>query len=129
MSMRDEEWINFYSRQTTEPKSNPFERQTLPKGTTSVRNPIIEDISYVNKEHPGCIPDNGITKLSQTYQALKFKVGDVVQLKSGGSAMTIEAFADPKVYEDADKCVSCVWFDSENRLQRDNFLTDTLKKY
>jgi len=58
-----------------------------------------------------------------------FSVGDLVQLKSGGPVMTVEGFSDPSVYVEAHKCVSCLWFDKENHLQRESLLTDSLKKY
>ena len=38
----------------------------------------------------------------------KFKVGDVVQLKSGGPTMTVTDVAGTDA-------VSCVWFDSNNK--------------
>ena len=49
-----------------------------------------------------------------------FVVGDVVQLKSGGEAMTIEEI-------DSDD-ISCVWFEGK-RTQRGTFVAATLKKY
>jgi len=49
-----------------------------------------------------------------------FAVGDVVQLKSGGEAMTIEEM-------DGDD-ISCVWFEGK-RIQRATFVAATLKKY
>jgi uncharacterized protein YodC (DUF2158 family) len=49
-----------------------------------------------------------------------FVVSDVVQLKSGGEAMTIEEI-------DGDD-VSCVWFEGK-RIQRATFVAATLKKY
>ena len=51
--------------------------------------------------------------------AEEFVVGDVVQLKSGGSWMTIE-----KLNRDG---VSCVWFEGEN-LNRDSFSSDDLQR-
>ena len=49
-----------------------------------------------------------------------FVVGDVVQLKSGGEAMTIEEIDDDDI--------SCVWFEGK-RVQRATFVAATLKKY
>ena len=49
-----------------------------------------------------------------------FQVGDVVKLKSGGEAMTIEEIDG----ED----VTCVWFESK-RVQRATFAVATLIKY
>lgn len=49
-----------------------------------------------------------------------FAVGDVVQLKSGGTSMTVE-----KV--DGDD-VSCVWSEGK-KIQKATFASGTLKKY
>jgi uncharacterized protein YodC (DUF2158 family) len=49
-----------------------------------------------------------------------FVVGDVVQLKSGGEAMTIEEIDDDDI--------SCVWFEGK-RVERATFVAATLKKY
>ncbi|GAB3725896.1 YodC family protein [Spirosoma lituiforme] len=40
----------------------------------------------------------------------QFKIGDLVQLKSGSPIMTINKLADPN----QTNCVECVWFDSTN---------------
>ena len=49
---------------------------------------------------------------------MNFKSGDTVQLKSGGSIMTIE---------DNDSA-NCVWF-VDNKVERSNFYLTTLKIY
>jgi len=49
-----------------------------------------------------------------------FQVGDVVQLKSGGVSMTVEAI-------DGDD-IACVWFEGK-RVERNSFPTGTLQKY
>lgn len=53
--------------------------------------------------------------------ASKFKVGDVVQLKSGGPAMTVDELNNSGNYW-------CVWFKGASR-ERGNFASDTLKPY
>ena len=50
----------------------------------------------------------------------EFMVGDVVQLRSGGTRMTIE-------HIDGDQ-VACTWFESKT-LERATFFTGTLMKY
>lgn len=49
-----------------------------------------------------------------------YEIGDVVQLKSGGEAMTIEELDE--------EYASCVWFEGKH-VQRATFVTKTLKKY
>lgn len=49
-----------------------------------------------------------------------FKVGDVVQLNSGGSAMTVE--------EIEGNYVSCVWFEKQ-KVERATFPAATLSKF
>jgi len=51
---------------------------------------------------------------------MNFKIGDTVQLKSGGSIMTIEEI-------DGDS-VNCVWFIND-KVERNNFYLATLKIY
>lgn len=48
-----------------------------------------------------------------------FKVGDLVQLKSGGPVMTIKEIS-------AENGVLCVWF-QDVKLVSDNFLQETLE--
>lgn len=50
----------------------------------------------------------------------QFKPGDVVQLKSGGEHMTVEAHAG--------KIVVVVWFNPIGKVVRDRFYADTLTK-
>lgn len=53
-----------------------------------------------------------------------FKNGDIVSLKSGGPAMTVEVDDDD---DDDDRSkVTCVWFDSTGSLQRDLFFKYSL---
>lgn len=49
-----------------------------------------------------------------------FVVGDVVQLNSGGEAMTIEEIDGDDVF--------CVWFEGK-RVERATFVAATLKKH
>jgi len=48
---------------------------------------------------------------------MNFKIGDTVQLKSGGSIMTIE--------EIDDDLATCIWFDNK-KVERHTFLLITL---
>jgi uncharacterized protein YodC (DUF2158 family) len=50
-----------------------------------------------------------------------FKIGDEVQLKTGGPSMTVEAELE------SGKLV-CVWFE-KNTPKKDVFVKETLKKY
>ncbi len=50
-----------------------------------------------------------------------WKIGDVVQLKSGGPKMTVNAHGDQ------DYC-HCVWFDTAMNQQKGSFKSDALKK-
>ena len=50
----------------------------------------------------------------------EFRVGDVVQLRSGGARMTIE-------HIDGDQ-VACTWFESK-KLERATFFSGALMKY
>ena len=52
----------------------------------------------------------------------KFQVGDEVQLKSGGSLLTIESWDELK------KRYCYVWFE-KSKVQRDYFVEATLAKY
>ena len=49
-----------------------------------------------------------------------FEVGDVVQLKSGGEAMTVESCDGNQVL--------CVWSEGK-KVHRDHFAAGTLRKY
>lgn len=55
--------------------------------------------------------------------AKKFKIGDVVQLNSGGSLMTVEGYNSLDA-----KLVMCGWHE-KNKHQRENYHEDTLVKY
>jgi len=61
---------------------------------------------------------------------MDFKVGDVVELKSGGPKMTIEKIA-PRNSTDSENVIHCVWFDNyqgNEQLKRETFVTETLIK-
>jgi uncharacterized protein YodC (DUF2158 family) len=54
-----------------------------------------------------------------------FKVGDVVQLKSGGAVMTVsKLFKSPEGRE----MVQCTWFDKKPRQHRAAFVIASLEK-
>lgn len=50
------------------------------------------------------------------------KVGDVVQLKSGGPQMTVSETNDSEMLE-------CTWFDSSNELKTAFFKSDVVEEY
>lgn len=52
----------------------------------------------------------------------KFKIGDVVQLKSGGSLMTVEGYN-----EFDEMLVMCVWHE-KSKSHRDNYREETLAR-
>jgi uncharacterized protein YodC (DUF2158 family) len=56
--------------------------------------------------------------------AMAFKVGDVVQLKSGGARMTVS-----KLFKSSEGCemVQCTWFDKKPREHRAAFVIDSLE--
>ena len=60
---------------------------------------------------------------------MELKVGDVVQLNSGGPKMTVSQYPfktiDGAIHEDQ---VECTWFDSENRLKHNVFNVKQLQK-
>jgi uncharacterized protein YodC (DUF2158 family) len=56
---------------------------------------------------------------------MDLKIGDVVQLKSGGPLMTIEDIGKYN-YSDKDKA-KCIWFDGKKRYE-DVFDFETLEK-
>lgn len=57
--------------------------------------------------------------------AMMFKVGDVVQLKSGGALMTVsKLFKSPEGREMA----QCTWFDKKPREHRAAFVIDALEE-
>lgn len=49
-----------------------------------------------------------------------FQIGEVVRVKSGGPAMTIEYITDS--YN-----IKCVWFNKRQKLKRGEFKSSTLK--
>lgn len=51
-----------------------------------------------------------------------FKVGDQVQLNSGGPGMTVS-----KVYAGGE--LGCTWFDANEKVQQQDFPAATLKSY
>ena len=51
----------------------------------------------------------------------KFSVGTVVQLKSGGIAMTVEVASSGKV--------GCIWSDKTGRLRRETLPAETLQLF
>jgi uncharacterized protein YodC (DUF2158 family) len=57
------------------------------------------------------------------------KAGDIVQLKSGGPAMTIESLDNYGEADDPDIRVRCIWMTSEGKKQIDHFAPETLKPY
>jgi uncharacterized protein YodC (DUF2158 family) len=47
----------------------------------------------------------------------EFAVGDVVQLKSGGPAMTIEYIGSFSMSNDRDVKAKCIWFEGKKHLE------------
>jgi uncharacterized protein YodC (DUF2158 family) len=47
----------------------------------------------------------------------EFKAGDIVHLKSGGPAMTIEDIGDYSMDESGTLSASCIWFENKKREQ------------
>jgi uncharacterized protein YodC (DUF2158 family) len=57
-------------------------------------------------------------------EAMAFKVGDAVRLKSGGAQMTVsKLFKSPEGHE----MVQCTWFDKKPREHRAAFAMDSLE--
>lgn len=50
---------------------------------------------------------------------MKFKIGDVVQLKSGGPEMTIDGISEDTVH--------CVWFNDKDEHKMNNFHIDSIE--
>lgn len=59
--------------------------------------------------------------------AAKFPLGEIVQLKSGGPAMTISELPDSKSYSSNDKYV-CQWFKGASK-ERGTFIEEELQLY
>lgn len=57
---------------------------------------------------------------------MKFQLGDVVQLKSGGPSMTISSYQEPSEFHDGLYC--CQWFRGASK-ERGNFEEHELKTY
>ena len=64
--------------------------------------------------------------------AQKFKVGDQVELLSGGPEMTVEGYDDeitPEgIFRISETKVKTTWFDNKNELKRAVLHQDVLKK-
>jgi uncharacterized protein YodC (DUF2158 family) len=58
----------------------------------------------------------------------KFNVGEVVQLKSGGPLMTIQAIGDYSLSNGLNPGVLCVWFDDKKKVE-DVFHPEALERY
>jgi uncharacterized protein YodC (DUF2158 family) len=54
---------------------------------------------------------------------LKFQIGEVVRLISGGPTMTVKIQPEP-----TDEYIDTVWFDDAKNLHRDSFSPKTLEK-
>ena len=55
----------------------------------------------------------------------RFKVGDVVELNSGGPDMTVQCVERDYLEKDH---VDCMWFDDRKLLREGTFATATLRK-
>jgi uncharacterized protein YodC (DUF2158 family) len=61
--------------------------------------------------------------------AFPFKRGDVVQLRSGGPRMTIEAFQEESIdWDTSNYFAKCVWYDERDVLGRAVFNIKLLQK-
>lgn len=56
------------------------------------------------------------------------KIGEVVQLKSGGPLMTIHGIGDYSMSSGFNPGILCVWFDSNKKVE-DIFHPDALERY
>jgi uncharacterized protein YodC (DUF2158 family) len=50
---------------------------------------------------------------------IEFEIGDIVSLKSGGVAMTVEAVEDERA--------TCIWMSRDGRVRRENLPVMTLR--
>jgi len=57
------------------------------------------------------------------------KIGDVVQLKSGGPIMTVNGFMIGRDGKPDPDDVQCTWFDSKKELKSGRFPAATLERY
>ena len=57
---------------------------------------------------------------------MAFKVGDIVQLRSGGPIMTVSSFGQGG---DAKPRVNCVWFDKSDAERHGSYPAETLEMY
>jgi uncharacterized protein YodC (DUF2158 family) len=55
-------------------------------------------------------------------ETVEIRRGDVVRIKATPTRMTVEGLNEHEV-----RSVSCVWFDTMNRVQRDAFRPDILE--
>ncbi len=58
---------------------------------------------------------------------MELKIGDLVQLKSGGPIMTVESITGAFERAMGEGQVHCVWFDSQGHVQYENFSEEVLK--
>ena len=58
-----------------------------------------------------------------------FKVGDVVQLRSGGPPMTVSQIIERPNLEEIVKALHCQWFNDQQNLCGEDFLASVLKEY
>jgi uncharacterized protein YodC (DUF2158 family) len=57
---------------------------------------------------------------------MAFKIGDVVQLKSGGPIMTVTGFGKDN---NANERVNCTWFDDKDNEKNGAYPAEALQKY
>jgi uncharacterized protein YodC (DUF2158 family) len=58
-----------------------------------------------------------------------FKVGEVVQLKSGGPKMTIGKIGSQSMSGKTADEAKCSWFDEKNKIQEEWFQLTSLKRW
>ena len=59
---------------------------------------------------------------------MELKVGDLVQLKSGGPIMTVESVGGSSIQRAlGGGLVCCVWFDDQGHVQSEDFSEEVLK--
>ncbi len=57
---------------------------------------------------------------------VNYKPGDIIILLSGGPDMTVEKVEKPHIYTGS-STITAIWFDNNNILNRDTFLSSTIK--